>query len=362
MIRILFFIEALKAGGAEKVLLNLVGAMDPDRFAVTVATPWPEDRRLLPSQVSYRSLYPAKNTLTRNLYRLEAQLGTAVRRIRGQFDIEVAYLECGPTKLLSSSKSGAKKVAWVHCDLAKKQADIDAFVRTSAPWYRRFDHVVCVSENVRESFCRLYPDAPPSSVLYNINDEQEILRNANAFSPDASPVPTLCAIGRLAHQKGFDRLIRACARMKELPFRLQILGEGPERQALEVLIEENGLRDRVELLGYRSNPYPYMKHADLIVCSSRYEGFSTVVTEALILGRPVVTTPCAGMAELLGNNEFGVITDDLYDSLKRMLTDPELRAHYAAAAARRGRDFRKEELVRRTEAFFTELLEGTRSE
>lgn len=362
MTRILFFIETLRAGGAEKVLQNLVNSMDHDRFAVTVATPWPEDRSVLTEQVAYHSLYPAKNALTRALYRLEAQLGIAVRRIRGEFDIEVAYLECGPTKIMAASKSKAKKIAWVHCDLAKKQPDTAAFVRSCAPWYQKYDHVVCVSENVRESFCRLFPEAPPSSVLYNVNDEEEILRKADAFIPDPSNVPTLCAVGRLSPEKGFDRLLRACAQMTDLPFRLQIIGEGDQRPTLEALIRETGLQDRVELPGWQSNPYPYMKAADVIVCSSLFEGLSTVVTEALILGKPIVTTPCSGMTELLGDSEHGLITDDLCGGLRRMLTDRQLRAHYAEAAARRGLDLRKAELVRKTEAFFTELLEGTRSE
>lgn len=362
MTKILFFIETLRSGGAEKVLQNLVNSMDHDRFAVTVATPWPEDRSVLHDRVAYQSLYPAKNILTRYLYRLEAQLGTAVRRIRRDFDIEAAYLECGPTKLMSASKSRAKKLAWVHCDLSRKSDDPAAFARTCAPWYRKFDHVICVSENVRESFCRMFPDAPPASVLYNVNDEVEILEKADAFTPERSGIPTLCAVGRLTRQKAFDRLIRSCAELKDLPFRLQIIGEGEDRAMLEGLIAETGLSDRVSLLGWQSNPYPYMKAADLIVCSSIYEGLSTAVTEALILGKAVVTTPCTGMDELLGDSEHGLITDDLCAGLRRMLTEPGLRDHYAAAAARRGRDLRREPLVRKTEAFFTELLEGTRSE
>lgn len=115
--------------------------------------------------------------------------------------------------------------------------------------------------------------------------------------------------------------------------------------------------------GFLTNPYPAFREADVIVCSSRYEGFSTVVTEALILGRPVVTTPCNGMAELLGDSEFGLIaeSDDngLHRALHRMLTEPGLQQHYAEQAARRGRDFRRAELARKTEVFFTELLEGT---
>lgn len=367
MTRILFFIETLQAGGAEKVLRNLVNSMDHSRFAVTVATPWPEDRSVLSEHVAYQPLYPAKNVLTRNLYRLEAQLGTAVRRIRGEFDIEVAYLECGPTKVMAASKSKAKKIAWVHCDLLMR-SDFANIEKKAARWYRKYDHVVCVSGSVRDSFRALFPDAPPASVLYNVNDEDEILRKAGAFVPEPADVPTLCAVGRLSPEKGFDRLILACKRLKKegIPFRLQILGEGEERPRLEELIDRKQLRGCVELPGWQSNPYPYMSAADLIVCSSRYEGLSTVITEALILGKAVVTTPCSGMDELLGDSEYGLIADSdddaLHRALRRMLTEPGLPAHYAAAAQRRGRELRRGELVRRTEAFFTELLEGTRSE
>lgn len=84
------------------------------------------------------------------------------------------------------------------------------------------------------------------------------------------------------------------------------------------------------------------------------------MTEALILGKPVVTTPCSGMDELLGDSEFGLITEDsvegIYQGLKRMLEDAELREHYAQKAAIRGRDFSKEKLVKQTEQFFEELL------
>ena len=103
-----------------------------------------------------------------------------------------------------------------------------------------------------------------------------------------------------------------------------------------------------------------MAAADVIACPSRYEGFSTVVTESLILGKPVVTTPCSGMRELLGESEYGIITEDstegLYEGLKKMLDDPERRKQYAEAAAIRGQAFSKEKLVAETEAFFQDLL------
>ncbi len=366
MTNILFYIDTLMAGGAEKVLENLVNAMDARRFRVTVATPFPEDRSGLGAHVNYRSLYPARNALTRYLYRLESALGTAVRRLPKDFDLEVAYLECGPTKFIAGSKSPAKKVAWVHCDLALKNLDnLSAFVKKTAPWYQKFDRVVCVSESVRESFLVLYDGRFPASVLYNVNNEAEILRKADAFAPESAEVPTLCAVGRLSPEKNFLHLLRALPKLKKdgIPFRLQIIGEGEERSRLEEYIQRKHLGDCVRLLGWQENPYPYMKAADVIVCSSIYEGLSTVVTESLILGKAVVTTPCNGMAELLGDSEYGLIADrddnGLHRALRRMLTEPGLRQHYAEAAARRGQEFRGEALARKTEDFFTELLEGT---
>ena len=189
-------------------------------------------------------------------------LGTAVRRLPKGFDLEIAYLECGPTKFLSASKSGAKKLAWVHCDLILKNEDPAAFAKKTAPWYETFDHVVCVSEGVRESFRKLYCDRFPSSVLYNVNDEAEILRKADAFTTESADLPTLCAVGRLSQEKGFDLLIDECAGL-QIPYRLQIIGEGPERQRREAQIARNNLGDRIRLLGWQENPYPYMKAADI---------------------------------------------------------------------------------------------------
>ena len=117
-------------------------------------------------------------------------------------------------------------------------------------------------------------------------------------------------------------------------------------------------------MGFRRNPYNLMHTADLLVCSSIFEGFSTFVTEGLILGRPIVTTDVSGMRELLGENEYGLITanddDAFYEGVKRMLTEPGLLEHYAKRADARGKDFRRERLVRETEAFFEKELQKKR--
>ena len=115
-----------------------------------------------------------------------------------------------------------------------------------------------------------------------------------------------------------------------------------------------------KLLGFRENPYNLMYAADILVCSSIFEGFSTFVTEGLILGKPIVTTDVSGMHELLGDSEYGLITanDDeaFYEGVKRMLTEPELLEYYEEQAKIRGRDFKQEKLVQATEHYLSQML------
>ena len=103
-----------------------------------------------------------------------------------------------------------------------------------------------------------------------------------------------------------------------------------------------------------------MYAADILVCSSIFEGFSTFVTEGLILGKPIVTTDVSGMHELLGDSEYGLITanDDeaFYAGVKRMLTEPRLLEHYAERAKIRGRDFKCEKLAQETEHYLSQML------
>lgn len=365
MIKILFFIETLSGGGAEKVLRTLVNHLDQSRFEITVMTLWPEDAdRLLAPGVRHRSVYSAANSKNRLRYRLEAALGlTYPLHIRDDYDIEVAYLECGATKIMAGSTNRkARKLAWVHCDLKKKAADPGAFARKCRPWYAKFDKVVCVSENVRESFVELFGHTPEAMVLYNVNDETEIHTKACSDSNFVKHRFTVVTAGRLCEQKGFDRLLNAHKLLQDegYTYDLCVLGEGPDRQLLENWIAENELSDSVHLLGFQENPYPYYQMADLLVCSSRYEGFSTFVTEGLILGKPVVTTDCTGMRELLGDSEYGLITENseegIYRGLKTLLEDPDLLAAYGEKALERGKRFSKHVMLEATETFFQQQM------
>ena len=367
MTKILFFMDTLSAGGAEKVLRTLVNNMDQEKFDITVQTLEAADPAgLLAPGIRYKAINRSRSALGRKLCSYWLRLCAELKwmyplYIRDDYDVEVAYLECGPTKILAgSTNKKARKIAWVHCDLAIKEGMAEQTEKLKG-YYQKYDKIVCVSENVRDSFRRMFGNVPESLVLHNVNDETDILKKAEAFDLPRKSGAELVAVGRLAEQKGFDRLIDACAMLKKdgMDFHLRILGEGPERSALEAQIAREGLEAHVELMGQQPNPYPYIRQADVLVCSSRYEGLSTAVTEALILGKPVVTTPCTGMDELLGRSEFGLITEDsagdIYAGLKKMLDDPSLREEYARAAKLRGAEFAKERVLAQTEAFFEEM-------
>lgn len=371
MIRILFFIDTLTGGGAEKVLRTLVNNLDHQQFQITVQTVEAADaKQYLAPGIRYKAINRCKTSLGRKLFsywiRLCAELNWIYPLyIQEDYDIEVAYLECGPTKFLSgSTNKNTLKLAWVHCDLEQKGIAATDKLRDI---YRSYDKVVCVSKNVKGTFQHLFGNTPVAVVLYNVNDEEEILQKAGAFSVEHNAAFTFISVGRLTHQKGFDRLLDACQMLKDSghDFRLQILGEGSERSALEAQISSLHLNDCVELLGFQENPYPYIQAADCIVCSSRYEGFSTVVTESLILGKPVVTTPCSGMDELLGDSQYGLIIEDsvdgIYSGMQKMLEDPKLCSEYAIAAAQRGKAFSKRAVTQQTQQFFIQELERKRS-
>ncbi len=366
MIKILFFLEKFGNGGAEIVLRDLVNHLDHTLFDITVQSVWPyNEGKLLESGVKYKTVYPERNKITERLYRLEAALGlTYPLHIKDKYDIECAFLESGPTKILSSSTNKkAKKIAWVHCDLRWTTNDIISFEKKTSPWYEKYDRIVCVSQNVKEAFDQLFHNRFRTDVVHNVVDDQSIRQKASCSVPGIEKRRlTMLAVGRLYPQKNYPRLLRAHERLllEGIEHDLWILGEGSDRPKLEQFITDHNLSDSVTLFGFQDNPFPYMRAADLIVCSSNFEGYSTAITESVILGKPIVTTDCTGMREILGNCDYGLITEKtdeaFYEGLKTMLTNRDLRNVYAQKAAEHGMQFSMKKLVADTQEYLLEVF------
>ena len=366
--KILLFIESLAGGGAENVLTTLVENIDMTRFDVTVCTVVDTGvyRDRVRRCVNYCSIIEESNSLFGRLkYKLIYSIlpPWLVYRLfvpKG-YDVEIAFIEGYATRIISASTNKhSRKIAWVHTDLLNNHWTDIAYKSRSeeSEAYTKFDDVVCVSENVSNSVLSINPSLQNLRVINNPVDDVSIREKARGAVVDSTFIEgriKLVSVGRLVPQKGYDRLlpILKCLHDEGYPFVMNILGEGPDRSELESFISANEMESYVSLMGFTSNPYPYVKASDLFVCSSRSEGYSTAVTEALILGLPVITTLCSGMKELLGDGEYGVIVDNddasLLDGLRRLLSDETMINNYRKKSATRGKDFSLERQMRRIE-------------
>lgn len=367
MIKVLFYIDEITGGGAEKVLCNLVNNMDPSCFDITVHTTWKSDaEKLLNPHIHYKYVYSSRSQLNRLVYRIETQIGLFYQlHLKGNYDIEVAYLECGPTKVMAASTNRkAAHIAWIHCDLEKKFSNMNSFAKKAKNQYKKYDRVICVSEECNKTYQKYFPECAPSQVLYNVIDAEEILSKAS-LKLDPSPGKkrlTAVAVGRLSQEKNYKMLLEVHRQLIEnnVDYDLWIVGDGPEKPELEEFIKENHLQDSVKLWGYQSNPYPIMKEADFLVCSSKYEGYSTVVIEALTLGLPVVTTDCGGMRMILDEDKYGIVTDNSAGELKagmeKLIIDDDLRRSYSVRATQRAKELTGRKAAKETEELFETVL------
>ena len=338
MIKVLFFIEKFTyngaIGGAEKALISLVNHMDPNQFDITVQTVFPDKyASLLNNNIRYRYCYPRKNTISLVLYRVEAELGLIYRfHIKDEYDIEVAFLEFVTTKIIAASTNRkSQKVAWVHCDLNIAVRDKKAFVAKTEKYYKKYDKIVCVSDQCKKSFDEIFGMDYDTVVLHNVIDENEILAKAEAGLPEGVTKRryTICSVGNFTPPKNHIRLLNTCRKLVKagFTFDLWLVGDGALREKIEKCIQENEMQSYVFLMGFQANPYPFMKHADLLVCSSDYEGYSTFIVEGVILGKRIITTACSGMHEILDGYKNGTIVENddasFYEGMGSALTTSE---------------------------------------
>lgn len=372
MRKILFFINSLSGGGAEKVLVDMVNTMSPLKYEITLCTL--ADVGIYQSQLNKNirvcSLVKAKNPVIRKVLSWLILFVIPTRWtyqffFREKYDVEVAFLEGFPTKLLAASTSKtAKKLAWVHIDLINydKNNRIFKSVQEGRSAYNTYDAIYCVSDDVREKFNQKYGLEEKSFTQYNVLDDQRIIELSKAqISSQRDPKRIeFVTVGRLADQKGYDRLIEACSELQQWKdkFHITIVGEGPDEKILKQLVQEKKLSGTIDFAGFQSNPYPYIRQADCFLCSSRAEGFSTVATEALILGKPIVTTECAGMKDLFGTEECGLIVENSIEGIRtsilHVLKNQECLSRYQRAVECRRTAFTRKARVEEMERILDE--------
>lgn len=361
--KVLFLIESLSGGGAEKVLSVLLKYLNQDKFEVTLCTVvdtgvYVEEVKPYVHYTSILGNPNRKSILGKFWYHLRYKLVYQILPLKWVYqllvpknhDVEVAFVEGFATKLLSfSTNTKARKIAWVHMDLINNPwiSVLYKNIKEEQKSYQRYNLVVGVSQTASDAIQKKY-QLENVITLYNPIESDVIIKKSQeqiSFPLKKDNVIRLISVGRFVPQKAYDRLLRIVHRLVSEGYLLELwlLGDGEQRLMLENYIREYSLEKEVTLWGFCENPYPYISQSDVFVCSSVCEGYSTAVTEALILGKPVITTLCSGMNELLNYGECGLITENseeaLYLGLKRCLDKPDLLLKYKKAAILRSKDF-----------------------
>lgn len=370
MKKVLFLIHDLGQGGAEKVLINLVNNMDKRKYNITVMALFADgvNEQFLSKEVRYITCFDKTFPANSHLMKLLSPKQLHKALIKEKYDIEISYLEGPCARIISGCDNPQSKlVTWNHCNYFSLKELTRSYrgVYEIKKCYDCFHSVICVSQFMKENLCGWLPIRDKCQILYNTIDSKDILRKSSEETSEIQKDEyiNLISVGSLKEIKGFDRLLRIIKRLKVEGYlvRLYLLGKGPLENEIKNYIEDNLLFDEVRLLGYKTNPYKYVAKCDLFVCSSYSEGFSTAVTESLIVGTPVCTVDVSGMKEMLGDhNEYGLITENneeaLYQGIKELVESPELLEKYRTCARIRGKYFDKEATVKATEDFLMSLM------
>ena len=214
--------------------------------------------------------------------------------------------------------------------------------------YSQFDHVIAISDGVRRTLVDWLPFlSGRTSVVYNGGPP----RYAQALVRPEPEIPLIVSLGSLRYNKNYLAAIDAVSRLGDLRFRYKIGGAGPDRAAIEAKIAQLGLSDRVELLGYVSEPHKLLEAADIFLMPSVVEGFGLAALEAMNASLPVVAGDVAGLREVVGSDgRCGVLVDPtspaaIAAGIRTLLTSPE-RARMGAVGFARSLEFDEESMLR----------------
>jgi glycosyltransferase involved in cell wall biosynthesis len=378
--RVLFLLPTLNGGGAERTALTLLphlqecgldarigllarggafdGEIDPARVLLTRLAPGQMSRvfltRLAPGQMSYAPL-PNFGRILTGIPLVPLQQLDLIWQFRPHVLLSCTH-SMNLAAFLSTRAYGRRRVAWILREGINTRAAIEddtsaglgRALRSLATRhvYRAPDRVLAISQGVADGLAGNF-GVPRDRlcVIHNPVDVSRVVRSAQDADGASPPVRFIVACGRLYRQKGFDLLLRAFARLGAADLTLVLLGEGPERSSLESLARELGVASRLVMPGFVTNPWSWVARAAAFVLPSRWEGFASVLVEAMACGTPVVAADCEyGPREILRDSEAGLLvragdTESLTAAIRQVLTDPALARELAVRGRRRALDF-----------------------
>jgi len=349
--KILIRIGSLRHGGAEKVLVTFLKNLPKDKYEIDLLLNLYSGKYLtdVPDWVNVMYLNRGEMITTnrpkdipKKIYRVVYQQLLKKypkilykRKLKNkQYDIEFAAIHGFMDEVLNSPLKSSKKLMWIHNDLTQVSGYTPEIIRR----FFHYDKVMVISEKIQETFLSLAKTEKEKSKIvriYNPLDTDEILKKSQSEIPStindqrSTNDPLFISVGTVFPQKGFDRLLKVHKRLLDEGFQHKVLivGDGYDFDNVKKLKTELGIDETATMFGFTDNPYPYFKAADFYILSSRYEGFPTVLFEAITLKKNIIATDVSGVSEMLEQGKLGLMTenseDGIYSGMKQALTNPE---------------------------------------
>jgi glycosyltransferase involved in cell wall biosynthesis len=363
---ILFVIDSLNSGGAEKSLISLLSIFDYEKYNVDLLMFSVEGLYLplIPEKVniigvpdfivkkncdiytllrkkSFRELAirlrttlalrdPIKKKKMHSAQIIWECTSKEISNIKKHYDFAIAYSQGLPTYFVAEKVNAYKKLCWINTDY-KKAPYNKKFDRA---YYQQYDKVVAVSDYNKEVFIKEMPSVEQkTTVIYDIISPKliELMASQEGGFYDNFNGIKILTIGRLVDVKGYDLAIKAAYKLKKegILFKWYSIGEGIQRTKYEKMVQEYGLQDYFFFLGTHKNPYTYLKQCDIYVQPSRFEGYGLALAEARLLEKPIVATNFTVVHNQIKNRENGIIVntdaDEIYKGIKEIIEDNTLK-------------------------------------
>lgn len=367
---VLWVLPSLEGGGAERAIVTLLKHMDRQKFDFHLCL----YHRTGPFLAEVEQLGIPIHTLNYN-GRLHPKLIWKLRQIIQSLKpaVTIGVLRsCGINTVLAHTLAGREGRVYIneqnspsfemkhYGNYLQKRAGYKFFLRYC-------DGIIATSEGIQKDLMVNFDQSGRKiKLIPNPVDLTLVQEKKKGVQPHpwlAEAHPTLVTVGRLHPQKGHDILLTAVARVKKRypNLKLIIVGQGEEEKALKQLAASLGIDQQVDFVGFQSNPYNYIAHADLFVLASRYEGFGIVLAEALALGVPVVASDCpSGPADILASGEAGYLfppenISSLADGIMKVLEDGTLRQKYQKNGLRHVQQFAPSKIAAQYETLITSV-------
>lgn len=344
--KILIRIGSLRHGGAEKVLVTFLKNLPKDKYEIDLLLNLYSGKYLseVPDWINVIYLNMGEMITTNRIQDVpEKAFRVLYQKILKKFpkllyrtklknkiyDIEFAAIHGMRDEILNSPLKSSKKIVWIHNDLS----EVKGYSEDEIKKFFGFDKILVISEKIKALFQNLAQNEAEKykiERIYNPLDTDEILSKAEKTVKNYhfdTTVPTFISVGTVFPQKGFDRLLKVHKKLLDegLKHKILIVGDGYDFDNIKALKHSLNIDETATMLGFTDNPYPYFKNADFYILSSRYEGFPTVLFEAITLKKKIIATNVSGVKEMLNDGKYGIITENseegIYDGMKKAISD-----------------------------------------